>query len=198
MAAYFLDSSAIVKRYVQETGTAWVRRLVRSGKPDLIFLAHITAVEVTSAVARRRQGGSLPAARVRSILTRFRSHLAGRYIPVEITSTLLADAMRLANAHALRAYDAVQLAAALEVNGRFLSAGATGVTLISADQELNAAASAEGIAVDDPNMHPLTPPELVSDKADWTKPLRGRDQSASPISRLTSGVSPSFNADRIM
>src|SRR3954451_5626319 len=79
VAAYFFDSSAIVKRYVQETGTAWVRRLTRKGKPDPIYLAHITAVEVTSAVARRRQGGNLAAPRVRSILTRFRGHLTQRY-----------------------------------------------------------------------------------------------------------------------
>jgi uncharacterized protein len=51
VAAYFFDSSAIVERYVQETGTAWVRRLTRHG-PVPIYLARITAVEVTSAVAR--------------------------------------------------------------------------------------------------------------------------------------------------
>ena len=50
MAAYFFDSSAIVKRYVQETGTAWVRRVTRHGRPDRIYLARITAVETTSAV----------------------------------------------------------------------------------------------------------------------------------------------------
>ena len=27
MAVYFLDSSALVKRYITETGTLWVRRL---------------------------------------------------------------------------------------------------------------------------------------------------------------------------
>jgi predicted nucleic acid-binding protein len=152
VAAYFLDSSAIIKRYVRETGTAWVRRLVRRGQPNLIFLASIPEVEVTAALACRRKGRSLTTARVRSMLTRFRSHLAGRYLAVEITPALLSAAVRLANAHALRAYDAVQLAAALEVHGRFRSAG--GATLVSADQELNAAATAEGIAVDDPNSHP--------------------------------------------
>ena len=86
MAAYFFDSSAIVKRYVQETGTAWVRRVTRHGRPDRIYLARITAVETTSAVARRRRGGSLTAARVRSMLTRFRSHLANRYRILEGSS----------------------------------------------------------------------------------------------------------------
>jgi uncharacterized protein len=62
--------------------------------------------------------------------------------------------MRLAITHALRAYDAVQLAVALHVNARHQGAGLGGVTLISADGDLNAAATAEGLAVDDPNTHP--------------------------------------------
>jgi predicted nucleic acid-binding protein len=63
---------------------------------------------------------------------------------------MLADAMRRANAHGLRAYDAVQLSVAIDVN-RFRGGG---VTLVSADRDLNAAAIAEGLTVDDPNSHP--------------------------------------------
>ena len=54
----------------------------------------------------------------------------------------------------MRAYDAVQLAAALEVNVDRASSGLSAVTLISADAALNAAAATEGLAVDDPNSHP--------------------------------------------
>jgi uncharacterized protein len=56
--------------------------------------------------------------------------------------------------HNLRAYDAVQLAAVLEVNDDRVAVGLSSVTLISADTALNAAAAAEGLAVDDPNAHP--------------------------------------------
>jgi hypothetical protein len=62
--------------------------------------------------------------------------------------------MRLAETHELRAYDAVQLACALELNGRWLAAGFPGITLISADQDLNTAATTEGLLVEDPNLHP--------------------------------------------
>ncbi len=58
-AAYFADSSALVKRYVQETGTSWVRRLTRRSPLAVIYIAHVIAVEVTSAVARRRKGRTL-------------------------------------------------------------------------------------------------------------------------------------------
>jgi predicted nucleic acid-binding protein len=154
MAAYFIDSSALVKRYVQETGTPWVRGITRRRPSTVIYIARITTVEVSCSIARRRKGKSLMPPRASSILRRFRQHLDGRYIVAELTVPLLDDAKRLGVKHALRAYDVVQLAVALEVN-RFHQAGGAGpVTLVSADRDLNAAAVAEGLLVDDPNLHP--------------------------------------------
>jgi uncharacterized protein len=153
-AAYFVDSSALVKRYVLETGTAWVRRITRQNHSTVIYIVHITAVEVTCAVARRRKGKSLTPRRASSILHRFRQHRAGRYVVIEVTPDLVNDAMRLGNTHSVRAYDAVQLAAALEVNRSHEADGFGSVTLISADQALNQAATDEGLAVDDPCSHP--------------------------------------------
>jgi predicted nucleic acid-binding protein len=153
-AAYFVDSSALVKRYVLETGTAWVRGVTRHNPSTTICFARITAVEVASAVARRRKGRSITAAKASSILHRFRQHLAGRYAVVEITPALFSRAMRLANKHALRAYDAVQLAVALEIRQQRRARGFGPVTLISADGALNNAALAEGLPVDDPRFHP--------------------------------------------
>jgi uncharacterized protein len=150
VAAYFVDSSALVKRYVQEVGTAWVRGLTHRRTGNQIHLARITIVEVTSAVARRRGGRTITAAQASSILSRFRKHVAGRYTILEITPALLADATTLANRHELRAYDAVQLATVRELNR--ISQG--GIVLVSADKDLNDAATAEGVAVDDPNTHP--------------------------------------------
>jgi hypothetical protein len=74
--AYFVDSSALVKRYVVETGTAWVRGITRRRLSTHIYLSLITAVEVTSAVARRR-GVTISAARASSILSRFPSNAYG-------------------------------------------------------------------------------------------------------------------------
>ena len=142
---YFVDSSALVKRYVLETGTAWVRGITRQTPSTVIYIAHITAVEVTSAVARLRKGRTLTSKKASSILHRFRQHLAGRCTVIEITPTLLNEATRLANTHALRAYDVVQLAAALEINQKEQDAGFAPVTLISADQALNDAATANGL-----------------------------------------------------
>ncbi|MBX6316642.1 MAG: type II toxin-antitoxin system VapC family toxin [Isosphaeraceae bacterium] len=148
--AYFVDSSTLVKRYVPETGTAWVRGITRQRPGTVIYIARITAVEVTCAVACRRQGRTLTPPRASSILYRFRQHLVARYTIIEVTPPLLDDAMRLGNMHALRAYDAV----ALEVNRSHRAGGHKPITLVSADQPLNAAAAAEGLPVEDPNAHP--------------------------------------------
>ena len=61
--------------------------------------------------------------------------------------------MTLAEAHSLRGYDAVQLATAVEIHIRGLTLGLPALTLVSADEELNLAARAEGLVVEDPNMH---------------------------------------------
>jgi uncharacterized protein len=153
-AYYFTDSSVLVKRYVQEVGTAWVRGITRHGASTTICMARITAVEVTSAVARRRKCKTATSKKASSILHRFRRHLAGRYTVVEITPALINDDMRLANTRALRAYDAVQLAAALEIREQRQKIGLGPVRLASADQALNDGATAEGLTVDDPNSHP--------------------------------------------
>jgi hypothetical protein len=79
-AAYsFVDSSGLVKRYVLETSTSWVRRLMRQNPSTVIYIAHISAVEVICAVARRRKGRTLTPPRASSILHRFCQHLAAVY-----------------------------------------------------------------------------------------------------------------------
>jgi predicted nucleic acid-binding protein len=88
------------------------------------------------------------------MLGHFRRHLAQRYHVIELTPALFDDAMRAARKHRLRAYDSVQLAVALDLDRRQQDAGLGPVTLVSADQALNDAALAEGLAVDDPRSHP--------------------------------------------
>jgi predicted nucleic acid-binding protein len=154
MGVYYFDSSALVKRHVDESGSAWVRSLTRVKMAHTLYIAGITAVEVTSAITRRQRGGSLSPAQAGAILGHFNRHLTQRYLILELTSALLANAMQSARAYGLRAYDAVQLAAALEVDRIYQTGGLGPIILVSADQELNAAAVAEGLLVDDPNSHP--------------------------------------------
>jgi predicted nucleic acid-binding protein len=151
---YLVDTSGIVKRYIHETGMVWVQNLTDAAARNLIYLARITEVEVTSAVARRQRGGSLSAQDAAAMLAQFRQDLILEYRIIEITPTLLSGAAALAQGHGLRAYDAVQLAAALQLNHLRSAVAMSTVTLVSADLDLNAAAIAEGLQVEDPNTHP--------------------------------------------
>jgi predicted nucleic acid-binding protein len=148
VAVYYLDTSAAVKRYVLETGSAWTRNLADPAAGHFLYITRITDVEMTSAIARRR-GSSLSLAQATSALNRFRQDFAQQYRIVEITIPLLRHASQLADSHVLRAYDAVQLAAALDIHRQDPS-----LTLVSADANLNTAAAAEGLLVEDPNLHP--------------------------------------------
>ena len=62
MAVYFLDSSALVKRYIRETGTDWVASLFSPDFGNDCFVAAIAGVEIIAAITRRARSGSLKAA----------------------------------------------------------------------------------------------------------------------------------------
>ena len=149
MAAYFLDTSALLKRYVQETGTAWIQSLTAPAAGHALIVARITLAETVAALTRRERGGSIATQDAATALADFQFDFAGQYIVVEISAGLVARAAALARRHGLRGYDAVQLAAAIEIRDADPS-----ITLVSSDRELNAAATAEGLAIDDPNAHP--------------------------------------------
>jgi uncharacterized protein len=151
MADYVFDTSALVKRHVDETGSKWVRSLVRA--TYRICIARITTVEVFAVITRRQHSGDLSAAEAGAMLGHFRRHVDQRYRIIDLTPAIFADATLKARKRRLRAYDAVQLAAALEARQQHQAAGLAQVTLISADQAFNDAARAEGLTVDDPNLH---------------------------------------------
>jgi len=51
MADYFFDSSGLVKAYVAETGTNWVRTILDDPQ-HRIFISALAEVEVVSALTR--------------------------------------------------------------------------------------------------------------------------------------------------
>src|SRR5262249_36041954 len=103
--------------------------------------------------ARRRRSSDLSADEAANAVKQFRSEFASTHRVIEITPALILRAMDLAETRVLRGYDAMQLAAALEVNSACFSLGMGGLTFVSVDGDLNAAAAAEGLAVDNPNTH---------------------------------------------
>jgi predicted nucleic acid-binding protein len=152
--AFIFDASAVVKRYLKETGSGWIHGLADPAASHELFLTRIARVEVVAAVTRRARGNLIPAAAAAALVAQFRHDSAHQYNILEVTPALLADAERLVEVHGLRGYDAVQLAVTVEMHRTRATAGLTPLTFISADQELNFAATAEGLTVDNPAMHP--------------------------------------------
>jgi predicted nucleic acid-binding protein len=56
VAAYFFDTSALVKRYAREMGTAWVLSLFRRVAGHRLYATRITGVEAAAALTRKRRG----------------------------------------------------------------------------------------------------------------------------------------------
>ena len=55
MNFFYFDASALVKRYLTETGSAWVNRVTDPSAGNSILLAEITRVEVAAALAARHR-----------------------------------------------------------------------------------------------------------------------------------------------
>lgn len=134
---HFLDTSALVKRYVAESGSAEVRRRFRSG---VIAVARIAYAELSAALARRQREGGLTREAFDSILDRLDRDFS-RLVVVEIRPALVAQVPDLVRRFPLRGYDAVQLAAALTLRSR------SAVELWGADGDLLSAARSEGLKV---------------------------------------------------
>lgn len=73
MPANYFDSSALVKRYVAEIGTAWINGIMDPAARNLLHVARVTGVEVVSAIARRARSGSFSSAHAAAALTLFRA-----------------------------------------------------------------------------------------------------------------------------
>ena len=56
---FFVDTSALGKRYIAETGSIWLRSLLNPATGNKVVIARTTAVEMIAAISRRERGGTL-------------------------------------------------------------------------------------------------------------------------------------------
>jgi len=158
MAFQFFDSSSLVKKYISETGTNWVRNIFNAVPTHEIYVSRITEVEATAAIVRRKKGGSLNVSDAALAIQQLRSDFLTRFRILDVAANVATQACAVVETHALRGYDAVQLASAINIYNRLLSLGANpsqvSFTFISSDNELNLAAQIEGLTIENPNNYP--------------------------------------------
>jgi hypothetical protein len=151
---FYLDASALVKRYMVEAGTAWVEALCADQDNYAIAIAQIGLVEVAAAFAAKQRGQFITSTVHDYTLANLIHDARQRYQLVVVTQAIVDNAIQLTRRQRLRGYDAVHLACALALNVPLVNNGLLPLTFISADNDLLAAATAEGLATDNPNNYP--------------------------------------------
>ena len=154
MSIYFLDSSALVKRYAVETGTSWISSLCDSSNGHTILIANVTVVEVAAALASKRRSREITPEAYDQVMQDFIRDASTQYQVLGVDQHVITLGVALTGRQKLRGYDAVQLAVALTINNAFVSQQISPLTFISADRDLLTAANNEGLPTDDPNQHP--------------------------------------------
>ena len=105
----FLDSSAIVKLYADEEGSAIVRAGVQRAAQ---VVCHVIAyVEIRAALARKHRLGDIDE-KALAVLKREFGRDWPRFERVAVTEALVHRAAELAETHAMTGFDSVHLAAA--------------------------------------------------------------------------------------
>jgi hypothetical protein len=150
VSTFFVDTSALAKRYLVETGSNWVVSWIEPPANNVIIMSELAFVEMRSLLARRVRDGVLTPSDANALRNDFLLHGNNEYLIVLVETNVLNQAARLVDQYPLRTLDAIQLASAIQA----VNVLALPMTFISGDKNLLAAAAGEGFGIDDPNAHP--------------------------------------------
>lgn len=148
MPRYYLETSALVKKYRTERGTEVVAELFEGQlESEVLVTSYLTVVEVTSVATRLFHAGALSRRAYRVILGNL-SRDVGETIQLQsVSDVILSDAVALAENYALRAPDAIHLSTARRVRGAFPDEP---YYVVGSDARLKAACEGLGLVVLDP------------------------------------------------
>jgi predicted nucleic acid-binding protein len=146
LSVYYLDTSALVKLYVREPGTEQMLRLADPAGGHALALLGLTRVEFRSAVRQRERAGDVAHDIADNLIDSMDEHLANFFLVQPLTDLVIEEAAALLDRHALKAYDAVQLAGCIMLRARL----GRHATFVCSDSQLVRAAEDEGMIVLDP------------------------------------------------
>jgi hypothetical protein len=146
---YYLDTSAVVKRYVLEPGSMWVRKLIANH--DLLLTSQITIAEVSSALAIMARTMRLTRRQREDALAEFLEDIkSGAYQTTSVSLPIIERAAFLVQQHPLKAYDAIHVATALHLRD-MLTIRKSPFVFVCADAQALRAAAAEGLLTENPH-----------------------------------------------
>jgi uncharacterized protein len=151
----FLDTSALIKLYVEERGSETMRILIT--RPDLqdgFFASDLVAIEVEGVLAKKLRKGELSGASYRIALNDFGRDYSVAINRVALSEAILAAALLMSGMFSRRSLsplDIVHVSTAQELSYRAKMTGAAhSVLLVASDRPLAGAAESLGIATFDP------------------------------------------------
>ena len=134
----YLDTSALIKRFVNEKGSPLVQSIVQGR--EAIATAKIAYAEIFAGLARKLRENNLSKAQSSVACRQFESDWQA-YLRIALEDAILLSARDLIQRHPLRGFDAVHLASAL----RLKTALGGEITFAAADGRLLKAAEAENL-----------------------------------------------------
>jgi predicted nucleic acid-binding protein len=150
MKFYYFDSSALVKNYIDEVGSGYVKSILNSPDKNLIYTVVVSKVEVASAFIRwSKSFGSEKTAQ--PPYGRFKEDFDKYFRVIDVDKDIIESAVFIVEQNGLRGYDAIQLAAALSLSASVIDMSLSPINFVCADNELNYAAQLEGLEVVNPN-----------------------------------------------
>jgi predicted nucleic acid-binding protein len=136
---YFFDTSALLKRYHQEPGSAKVDELLSQPQGSFV-IANITIAELTSAFVRKFHQGIIKQTTLKHVLSQFAKDILTDFWIIDLERHHVMQSRALILKHNLRALDGLQLSA-------LLSLKTIKSAFVCADQRLLKADQKERVAV---------------------------------------------------
>ncbi|MBI3942511.1 MAG: type II toxin-antitoxin system VapC family toxin [Chloroflexi bacterium] len=155
MSLFYLDTSALVKRYMVEIGSTWIMALANPAAGHTIIVCEITRVEAAAAIAaRHRIPGGITRQQRDTAVDLLLRHCDTEYRLVPLDQSIITRAVNLTQNRRLRGYDAIQMATAMIINNQYIAAGFLPLTFVTSDNDLIVAAEAEGLPSVNPQYFP--------------------------------------------
>ena len=156
MTLFYLETSAMLKRYRPEVGSAFIQELLtRKRTGEELLTSHFTILEVTGVASRMLRGRLLDVSQYERIVIGLLQDISDYGIAVlPVDEDIVSDALRFYPEYSLRGSDAVHFASAVRVNQQLVGEPCY---MVTADHELGDACQRYGLGL----LNPESPTALA-------------------------------------
>jgi hypothetical protein len=89
VSVFFLDSSALVKRYLVEPGTGWIVALTAPALGHSLLVAEVTRIEVIAALAARARASNIATSERDTAVRLLTYHIVSQYRSIPLDAPIL-------------------------------------------------------------------------------------------------------------